>query len=59
VPPASAAREVMTDLAAEGLVQPVGGGFRISAAAIAERRNIAELRRLIEIPAVRKVADQG
>jgi DNA-binding GntR family transcriptional regulator len=57
---AEAVQEVMTDLAAEGLVEPIGsGGFRISAPTVAELREMIELRLLIEIPAVRKVADQG
>jgi DNA-binding GntR family transcriptional regulator len=52
--------EAMIDLAAEGLVEPIGGsGFRISSPTVAELREMIELRLLIEIPAVRKVTDQG
>jgi len=58
--PAQTVREVMIDLAAEGLVEPVGdGGFRISAPTVAELREMIELRLLMEIPAVRKVTEQG
>jgi DNA-binding GntR family transcriptional regulator len=58
--PARAVHEVMTDLAAEGLVEPVGdGSFRISAPTVAELREMIELRLLVEIPAVRKVTEQG
>jgi DNA-binding GntR family transcriptional regulator len=55
-----AVHEAMVDLAAEGLVEPVGGNaFRVSAPTIAELREMIELRLLVEIPAVRKVADRG
>jgi DNA-binding GntR family transcriptional regulator len=58
--PAEAVQEAVIDLAAEGLVEPVGdGGFRVSAPTVAELREMIELRLLIEIPAVRKVTDQG
>jgi len=55
-----AVQEVMIDLATEGLVEPIGNdGFRISAPTVAELSEMIELRLLIEIPAVRKVTDQG
>ena len=58
--PAQAVHEVMIELAAEGLVEPVGdGSFRISAPTAAELREMIELRLLVEIPAVRKVTEQG
>ena len=50
----------MHDLAVEGLVDPVKDGwFQISAPTVAELREMIELRLLIEVPAVRKVADHG
>ena len=59
VPP-QAVHEVMIDLAAEGLVEPIAdGSFRISAPTVAELREMIELRLLMEIPAVRKVTEQG
>jgi DNA-binding GntR family transcriptional regulator len=57
---AEAVQEVMIDLATEGLVEPIGNdGFRICAPTIAELSEMIELRLLIEVPAVRKVTDQG
>jgi DNA-binding GntR family transcriptional regulator len=57
---AEAVHEVMIALAAEGLVEPTGhGSFRICAPTVAELREMIELRLLVEIPAVRKVANQG
>lgn len=57
---AEAVNQAVIDLGAEGLAEPTGaGGFRISAPTVAELREMIELRLLLEIPAVRKVADQG
>ena len=57
---AEAVDDAMIDLAAEGLVEPVhNGSFRINAPTVAELRDMIELRLLIEIPAVRRVADDG
>lgn len=57
---AEAVYRAMIDLGAEGLAEPIGcDGFRISAPTMAELREMIELRLLLEIPAVRKVADQG
>jgi DNA-binding GntR family transcriptional regulator len=58
--PADAVYQAMLDLTAEGLVEPVGGdGFRVNAPTVAELREMIELRMLVEIPAVRQVADRG
>jgi DNA-binding GntR family transcriptional regulator len=57
---AGAVYGAMLDLTAEGLVEPVGAdGFRVSAPTVAELREMIELRMLVEIPAVRQVADRG
>jgi len=49
--PAQAVHEVMIELAAEGLVEPVGdGSFRISAPTAAELREMIELRLLVRFP---------
>jgi DNA-binding GntR family transcriptional regulator len=57
---AEAVHEVMIDLAAEGLVESIGDGcFRIGDPTVAELREMIELRLLVEIPAARKVTDQG
>jgi DNA-binding GntR family transcriptional regulator len=57
---ATPVREAMIDLAKEGLVETVRNkGFRIREPSEQELDNLVEVRLLIEVPTVRKVADAG
>ena len=53
-------RRAMRGLAAEGVVEELAdGGFRITDPSVAELREMIELRRLLEVTAVRRTADAG
>jgi DNA-binding GntR family transcriptional regulator len=53
-------REAMLDLAGEGLVDPVRNkGFRVTELSEQDLDELSELRALIEVPTVRRIADAG
>ncbi|MCT9932790.1 GntR family transcriptional regulator [Planotetraspora sp. A-T 1434] len=57
---ATPVREAMLDLAKEGLVEAVRNkGFRVSVMSERDLEEITELRRLIEVPTVARLADSG
>ncbi|MEZ0071178.1 GntR family transcriptional regulator [Planotetraspora sp. GP83] len=57
---ATPVREAMLDLAKEGLVEAVRNkGFRVSVMSERDLAEITELRRLIEVPTVARLADSG
>lgn len=57
---ATPVREAMVDLAKDGLVEPVRNkGFRVVEQSDADLDEIADLRELIEVPVVRRVAQAG
>lgn len=57
---ATPVREAMVDLAKDGLVEPVRNkGFRVVEQSDADLDEIADLRELIEVPVVRRVAEAG
>jgi DNA-binding GntR family transcriptional regulator len=57
---ATPVREAMLDLVKEGLVETVRNkGFRITELSEQELDNLTELRALIEIPTVRRIAETG
>jgi DNA-binding GntR family transcriptional regulator len=53
-------REAMLDLAGEGLVDPVRNkGFRVTELSEQDLDELSELRALIEVPTVRRIAETG
>jgi len=53
-------REAMIDLVKEGLIEAVKNkGFRVAEASVSEIRDMLELRLLIEVPTVKKIAETG
>ena len=57
---ATPVREAMLDLSKEGLVEIVRNkGFRVTRLSAAELDDVTELRALVEIPTIRRLAEQG
>ncbi|HEY3335809.1 MAG TPA: GntR family transcriptional regulator [Candidatus Limnocylindrales bacterium] len=57
---ATPVREAMLDLSKEGLVEIVRNkGFRVTRMSAAELDDVTELRGLVEIPTMRRLAEQG
>lgn len=57
---ATPVREAMVDLTAEGMIESVKNkGYRVTVVSESELDDLAELRSMIEAPAVRAVADSG
>jgi DNA-binding GntR family transcriptional regulator len=57
---ATPVREAMLDLVKEGLVEPVRNkGFRVTELSETDLDELTELRRLIEVPTVRRIAKAG
>lgn len=57
---ATPVREAMLDLAKEGLVEPLRNkGFRVVEQSARELDELTDLRLLLEVPAVRRIADRG
>ena len=57
---ATPVREAMLDLVKEGLIEPVRNkGFRVTEPSRKDLDDFSELRALIEVPTVRRIADAG
>jgi DNA-binding GntR family transcriptional regulator len=57
---ATPVREAMLDLVKEGLMETIRNkGFRVTEPSDRELDNFAEIRALIEVPTVRRIAEQG